>query len=81
MSDANVTYKVKHTFKYGDKTLQQGDTWQPVGERWDKKIVESDRLVTVIHNLPVAAKRREFCCAAEHLKVRVNLSAKTSTKT
>jgi len=58
MSDANVTYKVKHTFKYGDKTLQQGDTWQPVGERWDKKIVESDRLVTVIHNLPVAAKRR-----------------------
>lgn len=33
-------YVVKSAFKYGTRTYQPGEVFSPMGERWDKQIME-----------------------------------------
>lgn len=35
-----IVYQVKHEFKYNGQTYKPGDTWEPVGGKWDKRLIE-----------------------------------------
>ena len=42
-----VTYIVRRAFDYGGVRYEQGDTWEPLGSRWDDSII-ANKLVTTV---------------------------------
>ena len=46
-----IEYIVRQRFQYGNRTYEKGETWEPVGGKFDKQIIESGKQVFAV-NVP-----------------------------